>query len=193
MQVASIQTLWSRAVQRENMELPPAELLVIDEATTARQTPIARSSRLIPTRSCSGLTATPCRGDGRGLGGIFEVIIECPQVADLIEQGYLVKTRVYAPVMPDLQRREGAGRRLRGKPTRRAHGSPEAGRRHRHPLAQVRRAPEDRVLCDQRPALASICATSSSSRACAPSTSTAARPSLNATLRSHAWHPARSS
>ena len=40
------------------------------------------------------MTATPCRGDGRGLGGIFEIIIECPQVAPLIEQGYLVKTRV---------------------------------------------------------------------------------------------------
>ena len=49
-----------------------------------------------------GLTATPCRGDGRGLGGIFETIIECPQVAALIEQGFLVKTRVYAPVNPDL-------------------------------------------------------------------------------------------
>ena len=50
-----------------------------------------------------GLTATPCRGDGRGLGGIFETIVECPQVAQLIECGYLVKTRVYAPVDPDLK------------------------------------------------------------------------------------------
>jgi superfamily II DNA or RNA helicase len=50
-----------------------------------------------------GLTATPCRGDGRGLGGIFEAMIECPQVAELIERGYLVKTRVYAPVNPDLR------------------------------------------------------------------------------------------
>src|SRR5262249_677125 len=49
-----------------------------------------------------GLTATACRGDGRGLGGIFEVIIETPQVAGLIAQGHLVKTRVYAPVSPDL-------------------------------------------------------------------------------------------
>jgi superfamily II DNA or RNA helicase len=35
-------------------------------------------------------------------GGIFEIIIETPQVADLIQQGYLVATRVYAPVDPDL-------------------------------------------------------------------------------------------
>ena len=50
-----------------------------------------------------GLTATPCRGDGRGLGGIFTTMIECPQVGELITQGYLVKTRVYAPVDPDLR------------------------------------------------------------------------------------------
>ena len=42
-------------------------------------------------------------GDGRGLGGIFTTMIECPQVAELIEQGYLVKCRVYAPVDPDLR------------------------------------------------------------------------------------------
>src|SRR5215472_5097594 len=53
--------------------------------------------------SMLGLTATPCRGDGRGLGGIFKTMVGCPQVPDLIEQGYLVKSRVYAPVDPDLR------------------------------------------------------------------------------------------
>jgi superfamily II DNA or RNA helicase len=56
-----------------------------------------------PNAIILGLTATPCRGDGRGLGSIFNVMIECPQVPDLIEQGYLVKSRVYAPVDPDLR------------------------------------------------------------------------------------------
>jgi DNA repair protein RadD len=50
-----------------------------------------------------GLTATPCRGDGRGLGGTFDVIVQCPQVAELIDQKYLVRTRVFAPVNPDLK------------------------------------------------------------------------------------------
>src|SRR5262249_14350652 len=50
-----------------------------------------------------GATATPCRGDGRGLGGIFEKMIECPQVAALIVQKHLVKSIVYAPVRPDLK------------------------------------------------------------------------------------------
>jgi superfamily II DNA or RNA helicase len=50
-----------------------------------------------------GLTATPCRGDGRGLGNIFKTMIEAPQVAELIVGGYLVKSRVFAPVDPDLK------------------------------------------------------------------------------------------
>jgi len=32
-----------------------------------------------------GLTATPCRKDGRGLGNIFDTLIECPQVGELAE------------------------------------------------------------------------------------------------------------
>jgi DNA repair protein RadD len=85
------------------MELPPADLLIIDEA---HHCPAASYRAIVdgyPDATLLGLTATPCRGDGRGLGGIFETIIECPQVADLITQGYLVKTRVYAPTTPDLK------------------------------------------------------------------------------------------
>jgi superfamily II DNA or RNA helicase len=102
-QVASIQTLWHRAIRTNAMELPPADLLVIDEC---HHCPAETHRTIIdsyPNAIVLGLTATPCRGDGRGLGGIFETIIECPQVAQLITGGYLVKTRVYAPVNPDLK------------------------------------------------------------------------------------------
>ena len=49
------------------------------------------------------MTATPCRGDGRGLGDDFDEMIEAPQVQQLIEMGYLVGTKVYAPSTPDLR------------------------------------------------------------------------------------------
>src|SRR6516164_340864 len=58
---------------------------------------------LYPEAALLGMTATPCRGDGRGLGNLFDVMIEAPQVAELIVGGYLVKSRVYAPVNPDLK------------------------------------------------------------------------------------------
>jgi superfamily II DNA or RNA helicase len=85
-QVASIQTLWTRAMHTGRMELPPADLLVIDECHHAPANTYLKIIEAYPDATLLGLTATPCRGDGRGLGGIFDTIIECPQVAELIEQ-----------------------------------------------------------------------------------------------------------
>jgi superfamily II DNA or RNA helicase len=55
-----------------------------------------------PKATVLGLTATPCRSDGRGLGNSFDVLVEGPPVAELIAAGYLVPTKVYAPTRPDL-------------------------------------------------------------------------------------------
>jgi superfamily II DNA or RNA helicase len=49
------------------------------------------------------LTATPCRGDGRGLGNVFDAMIECPQIGELIALDYLVKPKIFAPAPPDLR------------------------------------------------------------------------------------------
>jgi DNA repair protein RadD len=102
-QVASIQTLHARAIRSSSMLMPLADLLIIDEAHHACAMTYKKVIEAYPNAIILGLTATPCRGDGRGLGGIFKTMIECPQVPDLIEQGYLVKSRVYAPVDPDLR------------------------------------------------------------------------------------------
>ena len=102
-QVASIQTLHARAVRSDRMGLPPVDLLWVDEAHHCTAESYQSIIEAYPDAILLGTTATPCRGDGRGLGGIFETIIECPQVAQLIEQGHLVCTRVYAPVDPDLK------------------------------------------------------------------------------------------
>ena len=102
-QIASIATLWSRAMRRSIMPLPPANLLIIDECHHCPANTYRKIIDEYPNAILLGLTATPCRGDGRGLGGIFDVIVECPQVAELIEQKHLVRTRVFAPVNPDLK------------------------------------------------------------------------------------------
>ncbi len=102
-QIASIQTLWTRAMRTNRMELPAADLLIIDEAHHCPASTYRKIIDAYPQAVLIGLSATPCRGDGRGLGGIFDVIVECPQVAELIEQKYLVRTRVFAPVEPDLK------------------------------------------------------------------------------------------
>jgi DNA repair protein RadD len=102
-QVASIQTLHARAARSSRMEMPPADLIMIDEAHHSCAATYKNIIEAYPNARIVGLTATPCRGDGRGLGGIYETIIELPQVPDLIGQGFLVKTRVYAPAEPDLK------------------------------------------------------------------------------------------
>jgi superfamily II DNA or RNA helicase len=102
-QVAAIQTLWHRAIRTNAMELPAADILVIDECHHCPAETYRKIIDSYPDAVLLGLTATPCRGDGRGLGGIFETFIECPQVAELVNGGYLVRTRVYAPVNPDLK------------------------------------------------------------------------------------------
>jgi superfamily II DNA or RNA helicase len=101
-QVASIQTLHVRAIRSDAMRLPPADLVIIDEAHHSPANTYSEIIESYPEATIIGFTATPCRGDGRGLGGIFKAMIEMPQVAELIEQKYLVPTLCYAPVDPDL-------------------------------------------------------------------------------------------
>jgi DNA repair protein RadD len=102
-QLASVQTLWVRAMRSEAIKLPPADLLIVDECHHATAMTWRRIIEAYPDAVLIGLTATPCRGDGRGLGGIFTTLIEAPQIPDLIKLGWLVKTRVYAPIRPNLR------------------------------------------------------------------------------------------
>ena len=101
-QIASVQTLWARAIRTTRIEMPPAELVVVDEAHHVRARTYGRILEAYPQALVLGLTATPCRGDGRGLGNAFDVLVECPPVAELIALGHLVPTRVFAPTRPDL-------------------------------------------------------------------------------------------
>ena len=102
-QVAAVATLWVRAVRSDKIKLPPADLIVIDEAHHTVATTYTKIIAAYPDAAVLGCTATPVRGDGRGLGGIFTALIEAPQVGPLIEEGHLVRSLCYAPVDPDLR------------------------------------------------------------------------------------------
>jgi DNA repair protein RadD len=62
-QVASIQTLYVRAIRSVSMPMPPADLLVIDEAHHACAATYEKVIAAYPDAVLLGLTATPCRGD----------------------------------------------------------------------------------------------------------------------------------
>jgi superfamily II DNA or RNA helicase len=101
-QVASVATLHARAVRTASMDMPPADLVIIDEAHHVRARTYQKILAAYPGAIVIGLTATPCRGDGRGLGSTFNALVECPPVIELTAAGYLVPATIYAPSQPDL-------------------------------------------------------------------------------------------
>jgi DNA repair protein RadD len=103
LQIASVQTLHARCMRTDKMPLPSAHLLIVDEAHHIAAATWRRILENYPNAKLVGLTATPCRSDGRGLGNYFDRIIEGPQIPDLIALGHLVRTVYYAPAEPDLR------------------------------------------------------------------------------------------
>lgn len=89
--VASIDTI------RNWGEMPNATLVVIDEAHHARAETWASLIGRFPNSWRLGLTATPQRSDGRGLGDVFERMRVSCTVRQLVSLGYLVPCRVFAP------------------------------------------------------------------------------------------------
>ena len=94
-QVASIQTLARRAH-------PPASLVITDESHHAVAGTVADVIAAYPGAFHVGVTATPYRLDGRGLGTLFEEILVAAYPHELVELGYLVKPRIYTAPPPDL-------------------------------------------------------------------------------------------
>ena len=95
-QVASVQTLIRRA-------MPPVDLIVIDEAHHARAGQYRQVLDNYPGVPVIGLTATPFRLDGKGLGDVgFGAIVVAAYPDELVAQGTLVEPIVYAPDVPDL-------------------------------------------------------------------------------------------
>jgi DNA repair protein RadD len=100
-QVASVATL-ARRVERWRDAFG---MIVVDEAHHA----VAGSWRTIlgafERARVLGVTATPERLDGRGLGDMFETMIVGPGVAELIADGHLSGFRIFAPAgAPSLAR-----------------------------------------------------------------------------------------
>ena len=97
-QVASISTLARRLYPGKYR----FDLIVIDEAHHAVSgSQLGTILDAFPDAKRLGVTATPCRLDGRGLGvhakGFFDALVEGPSVLELIEAGYLARPVVYAP------------------------------------------------------------------------------------------------
>jgi superfamily II DNA or RNA helicase len=98
-QVASVQTL-----ARRLHTIPPDffQLLIVDEAHHAVAGTWAKVLAAMPHAHVLGVTATPERLDGRGLGDQFDTMILGPDAAWLTQEGFLVPARIFAPPGIDL-------------------------------------------------------------------------------------------
>ena len=103
-QVASFDTLHARGMRNESMLMPPADVVIVDEAHLS----IAKTRKDIiehyKDSVVIGLTATPARGDGKGMGEIYDDLVLTRTIGDLTKEGYLVPARYFAPSTPDLNK-----------------------------------------------------------------------------------------
>jgi DNA repair protein RadD len=87
-QVASIATLIRR-------DLPTAKLVLVDEAHHSVSPSFLAMLDKYPHAVIIGLTATPYRLDGRGLGDVYTAIVAPVSIADLQAQGHLTPVRYF--------------------------------------------------------------------------------------------------
>lgn len=101
-QIASIDTLrgWIG-----NRALPLAHVVIIDEAHRAAAQSYVSLIEAYPDAAVLGLTATPWRLDGRGLGDLFDDMVVVSTIRELTDGGFLVPLRCFShPTRPDLSK-----------------------------------------------------------------------------------------
>ncbi|MCB4862973.1 DEAD/DEAH box helicase [Sphingobium sp. PNB] len=95
-QIGSVQT-----VARRLDCLPPPDLIIFDECHHLGASQWQKIFDAFPDAKIVGLTATPWRLDGKGLGNWFQEMVNGPTVAELIAEGSLSRYRLFAPTQID--------------------------------------------------------------------------------------------
>lgn len=107
-QIASMQT-YIRRMQLDDHICNPwfhnAKLIIVDECHGSISPSYQEILKSYEGKAITvGLSATPCRADGRGLGEYYNDIISTADIGTLIGQKYLVPVKYFAPSMPDLKK-----------------------------------------------------------------------------------------
>lgn len=91
-QIGSIFTI-ARRLDR----ITPPKVIIFDEAHHAKANTWLKLIAAFPSAYIIGLTATPARTNGEGLGDIFQSLVLGPSVKQLVEWGNLSPFKYYAP------------------------------------------------------------------------------------------------
>lgn len=89
-------------LKRGKLELPPFDLGIIDECHRGVEYQRQLFERH-PNVTWVGLTATPCLGNGSGMGGYYQAIVQPVKPSELLALGRIVPVRAFAPHVPDLK------------------------------------------------------------------------------------------
>jgi DNA repair protein RadD len=93
-QVCSVQSLINRLA---DPMLPVPDFIIIDEAHHSNAGTWKKIIDFYTGKYFLGVTATPIRTDGQGLGDIFNDMVLGPQIMELIDEGMLVMPRIFNP------------------------------------------------------------------------------------------------
>jgi superfamily II DNA or RNA helicase len=102
-QIASVDTLRARAINSKKMSLPEADIVFIDECHRSLSKTYLNLISKYSNALLIGLTATPIRGGGEGLGEVYDHMVCAPSIKELTKQGSLVDVIYYSPSVPDLK------------------------------------------------------------------------------------------
>jgi len=95
-QVCSIGTLNERFIKNDKLIIQnPPRLIIFDEAHRSLAKSYRELYAMFPDAYLLGLTATPIRSDGKGLGHMYGSMVQAPSVAELIQMGHLVQPRYF--------------------------------------------------------------------------------------------------
>lgn len=99
--VAGVNTLVRRKESLQQL-CNQISLWVIDEAAhVLRENTWGKAVTMFPRAKGLGVTATPMRLDGKGLGshhdGVFDTMVEGPTMSNLMDEGFLTGYKIFAP------------------------------------------------------------------------------------------------
>ena len=98
--LASVQTMIRRIKHKDYGHF---DMIVVDEAHHSTAATYMEIIKKCAPKLLLGFTATPCRSTGFGLGTMYNNLIIVATMQDLVDQGYLVPVRYFAPFEPDLK------------------------------------------------------------------------------------------
>ena len=103
-QIGTIQTYARRLLLDGGRFFVRADVVMVDESHRSVSKSFRQVLDIYKDKIILGCTATPMRADGRGLGEIYETIVDIANVKELTLSGYLSPARYFAAESPDLSK-----------------------------------------------------------------------------------------